>query len=256
MPFTFSIRFYEELNDFLPVSKRKQIFNHTCFGTPTIKDVIESLGVPHTEADLILANHEPVDFLFKPKDGDYISVYPVFESIDISSVNKLRRKPLRTSKFIADVHLGRLARYLRLMGFDTRYRNNLEDDEIIEISVAEKRIVLTRDLQLLKNKRVTHGYYVRSAKPSIQAGEVIQRFDLSRKISPFNRCIECNGRIEKIEKEKIKHLLQQRTRENFNDFYQCTNCMKIYWRGSHYKEMDRWIDKILETIQKPGNNLM
>jgi uncharacterized protein len=238
---TINIRFYEELNDFLPKAKRKTSFSHTFSGNTSVKDVIESLGVPHTEIDLILVNGVSVDFNAKPENGDFVSVYPVFESLDISNITKLRPEPLRHPKFILDVHLGKLAKYLRMLGFDSLYQNNFEDDEIIEISVNEKRIILTRDLGILKNSKVTHGYWVRSQKPKVQVNEVVKRFDLTKQIEPLNRCIECNGKIVEVKKEQIADLLKPKTRKFFQNFYQCSNCKKVYWEGSHYSKM---LDKI------------
>jgi uncharacterized protein len=241
MPKSIEIRFYEELNDFLPGNKRKVTFSHTFMGNMSVKDIIESQGVPHTEIDLILVNGESVDFNVKPKDGDLLSVYPVFESFDISNVTRLRPEPLRNPCFVLDVHLGKLAKYLRMLGFDTLYQNNFDDDEIIEISVREKRIILTRDIGILKNSKVTHGYWVRSQKPKQQIAEVINRFSLTGHIEPLNRCIECNGKIVEVEKEQIADLLKPKTRKFFQNFYQCTNCKKVYWEGSHYSKM---LDKI------------
>ena len=157
-----SIRFYEELNDFLPEEKQKLRFEHSYIDRTSVKDLIESLGVPHTEVDLILVNGKPVGFDYLINDDDDISVYPVFESIDITDLQHLRPKPLRKPKFVADVHLGRLARYMRMLGFDTLYKNNIDDDEIVNISVDEKRTILTRDRNILKRSVVTHGYFVRN----------------------------------------------------------------------------------------------
>jgi len=238
---TINIRFYEELNDFLTRNKRKVAFNHTFSGNMSVKDVIESLGVPHTEIDLILINGESVNYNIKPGNGDFVSVYPVFESLDISNITKLRPEPLRHPKFILDVHLGKLAKSLRMLGFDSLYQNNFEDDEIIEISISEKRIILTRDLGILKNSKVTHGYWVRSQKPKVQVNEVVKRFDLTKQIEPLNRCIECNGKIVEVEKEQIADLLKPKTRKFFQNFDQCSNCKKVYWEGSHYSKM---LDKI------------
>ncbi len=232
-----SIRFYEELNDFIPVRKRKRTFPVTLNGKTTLKDLIESQGVPHTEVDLILVNGTPAGFDYSPAEGDLVSVYPVFESIDISPVNRLRPEPLRDTRFILDVLLGKLARKLRMIGFDTLYRNDYQDDEIIRISVAEKRIILTRDLGILKNKLVTHGYFVRSTHPKKQLTEVIHRFDLTGKIRPLSRCIECNGKITRVQKKEIAHLLLPKTKAYFDEFFQCTGCKKIYWEGSHYERM-------------------
>ncbi len=245
MPTNINIRFYEELNDFLARSKRKKLLEHSFLGTPDVKDIIESLGIPHTEVDLILVDGEPVNFDYKPVENDYISVYPVFESIDISGINRLRPKPLRDPRFIADVHLGKLARYLRMLGFDTLYENDLQDEVIIKISSKEQRIILTRDLVMLKNGLVTHGYFVRSVRPADQLTEVIRRFDLKSRIRPFERCINCNGIIERIDKEKVKDLLRPRTVAFFNEFYQCSGCKKVYWQGSHFERMNRIIGKYM-----------
>lgn len=185
MPDSITIRFYEELNDFLHYSRRKKAFSFMLTGKRTIKDIIESLGVPHTEVDLILANQKPVQFDYHPEKDDFISVYPVFEAIDISSINLLRPRPLRETKFVLDVHLGTLARYLRLLGFDTYYRNNLKDEEIIDLSITEQRIILTRDLFILKNGKVTHGYFVRETNPKKQIVEIVRRFDLKDQFKSF-----------------------------------------------------------------------
>ena len=234
---TIIIRFYEELNDFLHYTRRKKAFSFPLPLKRSIKDIIESLGVPHTEVDLILANSVSVSFDYHPVKGDYISVYPVFEAIDISPVVLLRPKPLRETKFILDVHLGTLAKYLRMLGFDTLYRNNLEDQEIIDLSIAEQRIILTRDLFILKNGRVTHGYFVRETTPGKQLPEIVNRFDLSKQTMPFSRCMACNGLIEKVDKESVEEILQPNTRKTFHDFFQCRDCKKVYWKGSHWEKM-------------------
>ncbi len=234
-------RFYEELNDFLPEGKRKTTFSLIFKGNPAVKDVIESIGVPHTEVDLILANSKSVDFFYQLKNGDIVSVYPVFESLDISSAAHLRAKPLRRTKYILDVHLGKLANYLRMLGFDTLYRNNYHDSRIVSIAVAEKRIILTRDVGMLKIKEVTHGYWIRSQDPKKQLQEVINRFDLKSSIKPFHRCMTCNGIIEKVNKESIRDDLEEMTKKHYNDFCRCGSCGKIYWQGSHYDKMKRFI---------------
>jgi len=248
MPTTVYLRFYEELNDFLLGHKRKLSFEHTFNGNMSIKDVIESIGVPHTEVDLILVNGKSVDFKFKAKNKDQISVYPMFESIDISDIIKLRPKPLRVTKFILDVHLGKLAKYLRMIGFDTLYENNYTDPFIIETSISERRIILTRDLGILKNKQVAHGYYIRSTNPKEQLKEVIERFDLRKNIQAITRCMECNGTIKVVEKEKIIDQLKPKTKKYFNEFFQCTTCKKVYWEGSHYHRM---IERIC-SLQNPN----
>lgn len=231
------LRFYEELNDFLVPEHRKVAFRFAFSGNPSIKDVVESQGVPHVEVDLILANGVSIDFSYQLQAGDHISVYPVFESLDISPVTHLRDKPLRRTRFILDVHLGQLARYLRMLGFDTLYENNYADEQIIKIAIEKKRIILTRDVGLLKNGRVTHGYWMRHTDPKKQVQEVFQRFNLQKAIKPFVRCLECNGELVAVDKTEVVDQLPPKTKDYYQDFYHCTSCKKVYWEGSHYQKM-------------------
>lgn len=236
------LRFYEELNDFLPAAKKKQLFPHSFTGNPSVKDMIESLGVPHPEVDMILMNGESVDFSRKVIDGDQISVYPVFESMDISAVQHLRGAPLRHVRIILDVHLGKLARYMRLLGFDSAYDTGYSDNEIVDKSLKEKRIILTRDKILLRNRRITHGYWIRATDPKQQLSEVVSRLDLSNLMQPFTRCMECNSTIIPVEKEEIADSLPLKTREFYNDFRICPGCSRIYWEGSHYEKMRAFVN--------------
>ena len=231
------LRFYEELNDFLPEEKRKKRFVHQFIDRTSVKDLIESIGVPHTEVDLILTNGKSVDFRYLFNDEDEISVYPVFESFDISDVQHLRPKPLRKPKFIADVHLGRLTRYLRMMGFDVLYKNDFNDDEIVEISLNKKRAILTKDRGILKRSEVTHGYWVRSTKVEEQVKEILNRFDLQKEIKEFSRCLECNELLKQIRKESIIRQLPPKVANSQNEFMHCPVCNKIYWKGTHYQKM-------------------
>jgi uncharacterized protein len=237
-------RFYEELNDFLPYRKRKRTFPHHFDGSPAVKDAIEAEGAPHTEVDLILVNGRSVDFGYSLRDGDRVAVYPVFESFDISPLIRLREKPLRKTRFVLDVHLGKLARHLRLLGFDTRYRNDFDDPEIIRIAAEERRIILTRDIGILKRNAVTHGYWLRSTDPEEQVREVLKRFDLHGRVRPFHRCTRCNGLIEPVDKAAVRSRLEPRTERYYDEFFRCTDCGRIYWKGSHFQKMidriDRW----------------
>jgi hypothetical protein len=242
-PLSASFRFYEELNDFLPHDKRKQTLTYTFYGKPSIKDAIEAHGVPHTEVDLITANGQSVGFEYSLKDGDRIAVYPMFEGIDITPIVKLREKPLRDPRFVLDVHLGKLARLMRLLGFDTLYRNDYDDPEIAQISVSQSRAVLTRDRRLLHLRIITHGYYLRSMNAEEQLEEVIRRFDLKRLISPFGRCLICNGAMESVKKEKILDLLEPKTRFCYDAFFQCTGCGKVYWKGSHFGKLSEVVGR-------------
>jgi len=241
-------RFYEELNDFLPEEKRKVRFIHNYIDRASVKDVIESLGVPHTEVDMILVNSKSVGFDYLINDGDDISVYPLFEALDISDVQHLRPKPLRNPKFIADVHLGRLTRYLRMTGFDVLYENNFEDDEIVKISLEEKRAILTKDRGILKRNEVTHGYWVRSSKVKEQVVEIIKRFDLKKLIKEFTRCIECNSMLESISKNEIINDLPPKVSKSQAEFSRCPSCKKLYWKGTHHQRMLSFI-KTIKNIE-------
>ena len=231
---TLYLRFYEELNDFLPPARRKVEFSHQIDRNASVKDVIESLGVPHTEVELIVVNGKSVDFSYGVQDNDHISVYPMFESMDISPILRLRDKPLRTTHFVVDSNLGRLARYLRLLGFDCLYRNDYTDNEVAEIASHQHRIVLTRDRTLLRQKIITHGYFVREVRPREQVKEVLQRFDLYRMVTPFSRCTRCNGVVSVVDKDQIVERLQPLTRKHYEDFKMCDSCSQIYWLGSHH----------------------
>lgn len=238
-------RFYEELNDFLPPEKRKKLFSFAFNGNPAIKDAIEAIGIPHVEVDLILVNSISADFSYKLKDADTISVYPVFESFDIGSVTHLREKPLRDLKFISDVHLGKLTRYLRLCGLDTYYTTDFSDKEIINLAISDKRVILTRDKELLKNKRVTHGYWLRSQYLPQQFNEIILRFDLKNRIALFTRCMECNGLLRNVSKKEILDRLLPKTRQYYRKFKMCNDCNRIYWNGSHYLSMKKRLKTLM-----------
>jgi len=242
-------RFYEELNDFLCPEKKKVVFPYDFVGTPSVKDAIEAIGVPHTEVDLILVNGASVPFTYHIGDNDTISVYPVFESLDISGVTHLREKPLREPKFILDVHLGKCAKYLRLLGFDSLYENTYDDPEIAAIAQAQKRAVLTRDVALLKRSAVARGYWIRSRIPSEQVTEVIHRFDLHSNIRPFSRCMACNGTVNAVTKDAVRDVLEPKTIQYYDEFYRCSSCGKVYWKGSHYLKMKKFVD---DVINKSG----
>ncbi len=241
-----TFRFYAELNDFLPKNRRFNAFVVPFELPASVKHMIESLGVAHTEVDLILANGEPVDFGYIVQDGDRISVYPVFESLDISPAARLRPEPLRRPRFVLDAHLGRLAVYLRMLGFDTLYRNDYADEELALISSQENRILLTRDRGLLKRSLVSRGYYVRAQDPRRQAVEVVQRFDLRRAFKPFSRCLRCNGLLEPVEEDTVAGQLLPGTQKYFHEFSRCRSCGQVYWKGAHYQRMVQLIESISE----------
>lgn len=207
----------------------------------SVKDLIEGLGVPHTEVDLVLVNGWSVDFAYQVASGDRVSVYPVFEGFDVTSVTMVRAAPLREMRFVADVHLGRLASNLRLCGFDTLYWNDKSDRELAAISVSEKRVLLTRDRGLLKRGVVTHGYLVREHLPPAQLREVLERFDLFALVRPFSRCSVCNGTVALVAKELVAPTLPLRTAMHYEEFWRCVRCGRVYWRGPHYRSLSALI---------------
>lgn len=235
------LRFYEELNDFLAPALRKADIMHPLARRTSVKDLIESFGVPHTEVEVILVNGNSVDFSYIVKDADRISVYPVFESFDVSPLLRLRPAPLRTPAFILDTNLGRLARYLRLLGFDCLYRNDYSDVQVAEIAAATDRTVLTRDRLLLQRRIITRGYFVRATRPRQQVREVLARFELYRLVAPFSRCTRCNGDIQEIDKTTIQDRLEPKTRKYYDSFRICTACKQIYWQGSHHDRAVRLV---------------
>ena len=240
-------RFYAELNDFLPYKNRMTQFEYHFWGTPSVKNAIQALGVPHSEVDLILVNSNPVNFSYQLKPRDIISVYPTFESFDISGINQLRNEQLRKLRFIIDANLGKLSRYVRMLGFDALYDNQIEDLELIRISNKENRIILTRDLEILKQNTVRRGYFIRSTEPKKQIQEVIQRFDLRSDIKPFSRCMECNGLLHGVQKQQITQQLDGETLSIFDEFFRCDSCKRIYWKGSHYKRMMELIEEVMKA---------
>jgi len=238
-------RYYEELNDFLPPARRKVEFAHHFQRRASVKDMIESFGVPHPEIELILVNGQSVGFSHIVQDGDRISVYPVFECLDVSPLLRLRPAPLRKPRFVVDSNLGRLARYLRLLGLDCVYRNDFTDDDVAAISVAQHRIVLTRDRRLLHRKIITHGLFVRAVRPRDQVREVLARLHLYRSVTPFSRCTRCNGPLEPVEKGHIQHRLEPKTRRYYHEFLQCPHCKHIYWRGGHHARARALIEELI-----------
>ncbi len=230
-------RFYEELNDFLAPEHRKRAVRRDSPAEATVKHVIEAFGVPHTEVELILANGESVDFAYRVRAGDRVSVYPKFERLDIAPLLKVRERPLRELRFIADAHLGGLARRLRMLGFDVLYRNSYDDAEVARIARDEGRVVLTRDRNLLMHRAITHGSYIHAIDPRRQLAEVLDRLDLRRAIRPFTRCLCCNAPLQPVDKSAIAERIPPTTRRYYDNYWQCTGCAHIYWQGSHWRRM-------------------
>ena len=238
------IRFYAELNDLLPPSRRQKAISHSFKGRPAVKDLIESLGVPHTEVDLILVNGESVGFEHCLQGGETVGVYPIFQSINISALTKVRPEPLSELRFALDTHLGKLALYLRMLGFDSCYSNMASDEKLAAISAEEKRILLTRDRGLLKRSKVLYGYWLRSTAPAAQLREVLQRFGLYPLLRPFQRCLRCNSVLQAVSKEKVLASLPPKVREYCAEFHLCPGCGRLYWNGTHYEHMTEFVKHI------------
>lgn len=236
-----SFRFYEELNDYLPQAMRQVWVENQVEPETSVGEKIQSLGIPLGEIDLILVNEHSKSFDYLLREGDRISVYPVFESFDLSEIIQVREKPLREPRFICDVQLGRLCKYLRMLGWDTHYSNLYTPEDLIELSLEEKRIILTRNARLAKHKRVTHALWIRSSDPLEQLKELVNKLHLLKLATPLIRCLVCNGLLVPIEKHQILHRLEPRTAKYYTEFFHCLTCDHIYWKGSHYENMLKFI---------------
>ncbi|HEU4692781.1 MAG TPA: Mut7-C RNAse domain-containing protein [Vicinamibacterales bacterium] len=246
---TCEFRFYEELNDYLPSGQRKRSITREITGTPSVKDAIEAMGVPHTEIDLILVDGRSVRFDCRLEGGERVAVYPEFERFDITPLHRLRPEPLREPRFVADVHLGTLARFLRLLGFDTHYGNDLSDEELAHLTARQRRILLTRDVGLLKRKVVVRGQWLRSRDPEQQLGELVEALDLRRAFRPFTRCMTCNGVLGVIARAEVSGLVPPRVYRRFRAFKQCRECARVYWRGTHYLRLQRLVKQVRSPIR-------
>lgn len=232
-----AFRFYGALNDFLPPMRRQRTL--LCFfkRPPAVKHAIEAFGVPHPEVDLILVDGRPAKFDDQLRDKDRVAVFPVFAQFDVGCLPRLRPQLAPFPRFVADVHLGKLARGLRLLGVDCLYRNDYQDRDIADISAKTGRVALTRDRRLLFSRRITYGYWVRAVEAQAQIEEVFYRYDLHRALRPFQRCLRCNGLLTPVAKADVLHRLQPRTRRYYENFYRCADCGHIYWEGSHVENM-------------------
>ncbi|MBL7102598.1 MAG: Mut7-C ubiquitin/RNAse domain-containing protein [Desulfobacteraceae bacterium] len=238
-------RFYEELNDFMSPERRKRDFETAFKGRESVKDMIEALGAPHTEVDLILVNGKSENFGYIVQDGDRISVYPVFESLDIRDVTHLRQIPLRKTRFIADINIRDIVKYMRALGFDVYYDASLSPRDIIRISKKEMRTILTQSRNLLKFRNVTHGIFIRPGTTIEQIRGIIDFLSLREVITPFSRCLRCNNPLVRVSKESVFERIPPKTREFCNEYSYCNACDKIYWKGTHFDRIKEVIDKIL-----------
>jgi len=236
-----TVRFYGQLNDFLPYRRRHVRFRHELRERSSVKDVIESLGVPHPEVDLILVNGSPAPFTRVIDERDHVAVFPFFHSIDLGDVVHAGSPPPMPIRFALDEHLQKLASWLRLAGFDALLYAG--DAEVAEAGIREQRVVLTRDVALLKRSIVRHGYWVRHTDPEKQLAEVLRRFDLVPSMAPFTRCTQCNTLLVPAPAEAVRDRLLPCTRAEFEQFHECPGCGRVYWRGSHYTSLQSVLDR-------------
>jgi uncharacterized protein with PIN domain len=238
-------RFYEELNDFLPRARRQREFASHCARAATTKHMIEALGVPHTEVELILVNGESVGFDRLLADGDRVAVYPRIGATEGAPLLKVREPLFRETRFVADAHLGGLARMLRMLGFDTLYDNNFHDDDMVLIVEREGRILLSRDRELLKRRSITHGCYVHAQKPEQQLHEIVGRLGLAHSAKPFTLCLHCNAPLRPVDKASVLDRIPPRVQENYQRFSTCGQCGRVYWEGSHWRNMQKLLNGVL-----------
>ncbi len=237
--------FHGALNFFLPRHLKHQTITQEFTWRASIKDMIESIAPPHPEVELILVNGEAVAWGYIVQDGDTVAVYPDYAAVAMA--DKVRLVPVypHRPRFILDTHLGRLASYLRMMGFDTLYRNDYEDDVLAEVSAEQERILLTRDVGVLKRGIVTYGYFVRNTQPRQRLIEISRRYNLADQIEPFKRCMTCNGLLQAVAKRAIVDAIPADTAASFDEFHQCQACRQIYWKGSHYEKMEALIADVI-----------
>jgi hypothetical protein len=242
------VRAYAELNDFLAPEIRGATVRRPFRPHQTVKDVLEAMGIPHTEIDLILVNGEPADFDHRPTAGDRIAAYPMFEALDVGSTTRLRPVPLREPRFVVDVNLGRLARLLRVLGFDVWWSSDADDATLAHVSLDEQRILLTRDRGLLKRRAITHGLFVHSQHPEEQTLEVIRRLDLRQRLAPLTRCLQCNGKLAAVAKHEVIDQLEPLTRQYYEEFSRCAECGRIYWAGSHHARLVGLVERLRRQL--------
>ncbi len=241
------IRCYAELNDFLPPEQQFKTFALPLV-YHTIQEVIEYLHIPPSAVDLVLINGEAASFDSYIEPENRIALYPVFEAFDISSIQKLREHPLRKVRFVADVHLGKLAKHLRLFGFDTVYSNTLTLNDILTIASTEQRIILSMNSKFHTISSVTHFYHIRTYNPFEQLINVLTRFDLWNLRLPFTRCLNCNTLFCICDRSDVaEHFIPLRVREWCSTFYYCSHCNKYYWKGSHYTRLVSFVERVLQT---------
>lgn len=248
-----SVNILDELNNLLPKKNRFKELEIEFKGRQSVKHIIESLGIPHTEIGSLTINKHHIDFGYLVQNEDIVLVYPATPDNDNYSGMFSNGKMVIEPNFILDNHLGKLATYLRILGFNAVYRNDYHDVELAADSIQSKRILLTRDRQLLMRKTIRYGYLIRSLEPELQVLELFNRFNLNEIINPFNRCLRCNTQLSPIDKRSILHRLEPKTKKYFEEFHMCPQCQRIYWKGSHYERMDQKVEDLISNSRNIKN---
>jgi uncharacterized protein with PIN domain len=240
-------RFHGVLNDFLPTELADRANSYQFTGRPAIKDAIEAIGVPHTEVAVILVNGTAVNFSYGLQCGDDVHVYPHAAHPEVARQYLQAFLPAGQPAFILDVHLGKLARFLRTAGFDTIYTTvDMGDAAIANIAESDERIVVTRDVGLLKRSRIRYGYWLRQTESRSQFRELVAHYSLKPLFKPFSRCPHCNGKVSMVDKAKVSDSLPAKIVKDsmLANFVQCQDCGHVYWQGSHYTHMQHFFDSV------------
>ena len=240
-----TLRLYAELNGYLRRDRRQQDTVLAIDEPCPARHLIERCGVPHTEVELLLRNGRPIGLEAPVRPGDRLAVYPPFRSLAPGAPAALPRRPPGPARFFADAQLGRLARHLRLLGFDTLYERDIGDRALVRRAADEARIVLSRDRDLLIRRDVAHGCHLRIDDPLEQLRRVAARYALKREAQPFTRCMECNGELQSVPKSAVASEVDAQTRQLFDAFWRCNGCGRVYWRGSHYDRLQAMVERVL-----------
>ncbi|HTL79984.1 MAG TPA: Mut7-C RNAse domain-containing protein [Candidatus Babeliales bacterium] len=246
-PFKVRLRFHGDLNLFVGSKTGVAVIERQLAEKTSIKDIIESCGVPHPEVDLILVDDQTVGFDYTLARDAEVEVFSV-ENCDTDYTEK-RLQTIGIRRFVSDGHMGGLTRTLRLLGFDVAYPKDADDRQLLEVMSRENRALLTRDRRLLMHRIVQHGYYPRSQNTIEQTIEVVRRFDLSKLVAPFTRCLRCNALLEEATKADVIEKLEPLTKIYYNQFRHCPVCKQIYWPGSHFPKLKKRIEEILSRAQ-------
>lgn len=246
------IRCYGELTDFLPVECRGRTIPYYFSVPGSVKDALESRGIPHPEIDLLLVNGEPVGFSYLLADGDRVAAFPRFRRLDISPVSPVHLPLPEEPRFALDGHLARLARYLRLLGFDAAHSPEAGDAALARQAADEGRILLTRDLDLLKRRVVRLGYRVRNTRPRLQLAEVAGQFSLAQRSRPFTRCLACGETLAGASAEEVTGRVPAGVAARHRTFHTCPGCGRIYWPGSHHRRLTALVEEVLAPPPRAG----